>query len=251
MAVTHCVMISTSHSEQRQLLEILDTLSSETTPTATPTSTPHWLQPQSKLPEYPHFLPPLLPPNKRPVSTRSTGLRGEIATRTLVSETNESSLLRDQSTSRVGDSRASNRLYRSGSGRTSGIRGQLLSRAHSDHAIGTSWLGDQPARLTGVRGALHSPGHTSSEPDILHCPRSRPHTVVLEPGPNRMEPGSLPTWEAEINDSDPLPLLTDESRDSAHWPHPSPDLNESLEALSFFDHTHQGQLGSTTGMLIA
>ncbi|CAI7996588.1 Katanin-interacting protein [Geodia barretti] len=188
-------------------------------------------------------------PIRDPVSTRSTGLRGEIATRTLVSETNESSLLRDQSTGGMGDSRASNRLYRSGSGRTSGIRGQLLSRAHSDHAIGTSWLGDQPARLTGVRGALHSPGHTSSEPDILHCPRSRPHTVVLEPGPNRMEPGSLPTWEAEINDSDPLPLLTDESRDSAHWPHPSPDLNESLEALSFFDHTHQGQLGSTTGRL--
>jgi hypothetical protein len=61
-----------------------------------------------------------------------------------------------------------------------------------------------------------------------------------------MEPGSLPTWETEINDSDSLPLLTNESCDSAHWPHPSPDLNESLASLSFFDHTHQGQLGTTT-----
>lgn len=227
---------------QRKLLEMLDTLSSG------PTSTPDWLQTQSKPP------PPLssspVAGADRPVSTRSTGLRGEMSRRPTISATDESSLWREHSTA-DGMINSHRRPYQSGSGRTSGIRGQLLSRAHSDHAIGTAgretWT---RGRQTGVRGNLQPPGHSSSEPDLL-CPQSRPHTVVMEPGhrPIRMESRPIMSHsycEGEIIDPHPLPLLTDEPFDPTHWPHPSPDLNESLASVSFFDHTHQGQLGQTT-----
>ena len=213
----------------------------------------------------------------RPVSTRSTGLRGEITRNPLNSGADEPS-----SVDGVSNSRSWSRPFRSASGRTSGIRGQTLSRAQSEHTLG--------ATETEGRGGLLTPGQASSEPHLLH--HSRPHTVLIndtEPLPlvtddelccdsahshhsrpqtyliNDTEPLPLVTDDELccdsahshhsrpqtylINDTEPLPLLTDDKLccDSTHWPHPpSPDLNDSLASLSFFDHTHQGQLGTTT-----
>ena len=57
---------------------------------------------------------------------------------------------------------------------------------------------------------------------------------------------SLPAVSTQNDDSPPITSLIDNLSDSTHLTHPSPDLNDSLASISFFDHTHQGQLGRTS-----
>ena len=175
----------------------------------------------------------------RPASTRSTGVRGEMirpaSTRSkgVRGEMIRNELWREQPVAGVVDSGTLERPFRSASGRTSGLRGQLLSQAHSDHTI------------TASRG--HTP---SSKLHPLSCPDSRPGTAVLACGHRSLRVGSevisLPAVSTQNDDSPPITSLIDDLSDSTHLTHPSPDLNDSLASISFFDHTHQGQLGRTS-----
>ena len=202
--------ICTIHRGQRKLLEMLNLISHAQT-------TPSQLRPPSSRAVE-------TPVTVRPVSTRSTGVRGEMI---------RNELWREQPVAGVVDSGTLERPFRSASGRTSGLRGQLLSRAHSDHTI------------TASRG--HTP---SSKPHPLSCPDSRPGTAVLACGHRSLRVGSevisLPAVSTQNDDSPPITSLIDDLSDSTHLTHPSPDLNDSLASISFFDHTHQGQLGRTS-----
>ena len=202
----------------------------------------------------------------RPISTRSTGLRGEMlrGNHEIAPDTNDPQL-REQPIAYYGPSR-------SVSGRTSGLRGQLLGRTHSRDSLegvhqsvhGSAERRPRPVsgRVTGLRGALASRDgestitHTSSEPE-LHCPHSRLRTAVLACGhrPLRMGPRNsdmvcLPAittpgeegGERGQDTASPLPS----SEEPQIRPHPSSDMEECLASISHFDHTHLGQLGGTS-----
>ena len=157
----------------------------------------------------------------RPISTRSTGLRGEMLRGNheiapVISDTNDPQLreqpiaygpsrpVSGRTSGLCGPSRpVSGRTSglrgpsRPVSGRTSGLRGQLLGRTHSHDSLegvhqsvhGSAERTPRPVsgRVTGLRGALASRDgestitHTSSEPE-LHCPDSRLRTAVLACG---------------------------------------------------------------------
>lgn len=223
---------------------------SETTPT-----TPDWFKRPITSPS------PLPPPPlssslvNRPVSTRSTGLRGEMVNEVSITaqdndEREHNNMVADRMrespffsatsgrTTNVGTTSVRTTSGRTTSGRTSGLRGQLLSRAHSDQSMSVSK--EDGVRVMNELERLEKKIESSTSYPDLHC---RPETAVIATTGSHFL--SLPT----IPTSSPLEknevLLTDTPCDSTHQPHPD-ILNDSLASIAYFDHTHLGQLNRTS-----
>ena len=193
----------------------------------------------------------------RPVSSRSTGLRGDMMRRDsdsapAISGTNErreqpiaQSVTNCLSRPVSGLSRPVSGLSRPVSGRTTGLRGQLVARTHSQDISsgcreerkdqnegGTrSQPHSRPAsgRVTGLRGLLASQRgregselaapvvQCSSEPDLRHQPR--PGTAVLAWGHRLLRVGPLET------DVVPLPTITSGSEGGEAEAHLTPTMS--------------------------
>ena len=288
--VIHGMTLHVYYSGQRKLLHVLSGLDP---PLSSPTTLPPTPLPPISLPTTPSFDPtqrhstpepaseePLFPAGQCgsgcPISTRSTGLRGEMVRGNnelapATSSIDKSSLWRQQPIAGVGGvSQPVSGPYRPVSARTTGLRGTL--RGHSVEGLcGTVEEGtrSQPqsrpvsGRLTGLRGILACKSRGtpvaqfSSEPN-LHSPKPRPGTAVLAQGHRPLRVGPLDTdvvalpiiasverGEGDMRDEADFepPLSTEEPQDSTHLPHPSPDLEECLASISHFDHSHLGQLG--------